>query len=393
MDLRAVIFMPALAASAIVGFVFLMFAANYYLQVMQSTGAGARDVEWTSEPFVDNFWQVFYLGWLIGLWLGPTYFIGRAVAADADAGWLKVAVPLAFLWVMYPISQLSSLSASTIWLPLHPDVFARMAQKPGAVLGFLLWSALTLVVFGVALRWTFGTKGQSELLIVGAPLLVASGLIYGRLVGRLAFALTYTESLFGKRKKKKPKAAAPPPAPRPDPKPAPKRTRAAAVEPDVELVPEVEESPEPPPIRTPEGEVTGYGVFFADDAPPKPRKRVVAEVDETPPPPRKKDRKRPASEKRREWTEEDEDANPYGVGEAEVTPEPAKATTVVKPSEMEMRLMAKDDSPKPPKATWHPQLLQFLIQPSTLPVLGLLVVVCWVAGFFVRLAREFDPTT
>jgi hypothetical protein len=391
MDLRAVIFLPALVGSAIFVFLLLAFAANHYLTVMQSTGAGARDVEWVSEPFVDNFGKVFYLGWLFGLWAGPAYFIGLAVAPDD--GSVRMLVAVAFLWVMYPISQLSSLSASTYWLPLHPDVFVRLAQKPGVVLGFLVWSGLTLAVFGVALRWSFGTKGQSELLFVGAPLLVASGLVYARLVGRLAFALTYTKSLFGNKKEKKPKPDDPPPAPHPEPRPAPKRMLDAAVEPDVELIDEVEESPEPPPIQTPEGEVSGYGVFFDDDPPPKPKKRVVAEVNDDPPPPRKKDRKRPASEPSRAWTEDDEDANPYGVKEAVPTPEPAKATTVIKPSPVEMRLMAKDDSPKPPKETWHPQLLQFLVQPTTLPVVGLLVVLCLLAGFFVRLARDFDPTT
>lgn len=371
MDLRAFIFLPALVGSAIMVFVFLMFAANAYLNVMQSTAAGARDVEWVSEPFVDNFWKMFYLGWLIGLWMGPAYFIGRAVAPDG--GWLRLAVPLAFLWAMYPVSQLSSLSASTVWLPLHPDVFARLVQKAGAVLGFLVLSGLTVVVGGVAVKWTFGTKGESHLLLVGAPLLVATGLVYARLLGRLAFALTYTKSLFAGKKKKKPK----------------KRETFADPRPP-ETGEEFDQPRELPPIHTPDGELTGYGVSF--DAPPeKPKARVVADIDE--PPPRKKDRKRPASEKRREWSEEDEDANPYGVGETAVTPEPAKATTVVKPSAVEMRLMAKDDSPKPPKQLWHPQLLQFLVQPGTLAVFGLLVVVCVLAGFFVRLAREFDPTT
>lgn len=330
-------------------------------------------MEWVSEPFVDNFTKVFYLGWLVGLWLGPAYFLGRAVAPDDGA--TRLAVSLAFLWVMYPISQLSSLSASTYWMPLHPDVFARLAQKPHVFLGFLGLSGLVLAVSGVALRWSFGTKGQSELLLLGAPLLVASGLVYARLVGRLAFALTYTKSLFGKPKKKKPK---------------PRETFADPRPP--ETGEGFEQPRELPPIQTVDGELSGYGVSFEDD-PPKPKPRVVAEVDDSPPKPRKKDRKRPATEKRREWSDEDEDANPYGVNEAVATPEPAKATTVVKPSAVEMRLMAKDDSPKPPKQVWHPQLLQFLVRPDTLPVFGLLVVLCVLAGFFVRLAREFDPTT
>ena len=42
MDLRAVIFMPALAGAAILAFVFLTFAAHYYLTVLESTATGAK---------------------------------------------------------------------------------------------------------------------------------------------------------------------------------------------------------------------------------------------------------------------------------------------------------------------------------------------------------------
>src|SRR5262245_7700514 len=130
MDLRAVIFMPALAGSVIFGFVFLLFASHYYLTVLESTGAGAKEVTWISEPILDNFWKLWYMLWLFGLWFGPAYLIGRAMTAGSDSVWIKLAVPIAVVWLCYPVSQLSSLSASTIWLPLVPDVFARLAQKP-----------------------------------------------------------------------------------------------------------------------------------------------------------------------------------------------------------------------------------------------------------------------
>src|SRR5438874_3371049 len=184
MDLRAVIFVPALVGSVIAGFVFLLFAAHYYLTVLEGTGAGAKEVTWISEPILDNAWKVVYLGWLVGVWLGPAYFIGRAVTAGSDSAWLKLAVPLFVFWVCYPVSQLSSLSASTIWLPLAPDVFHRLAQKPTVVLGFLALSAATLALFGAGFRWAFLTEGRWDLLFIGAPLVVVSGFLYARLIGR-----------------------------------------------------------------------------------------------------------------------------------------------------------------------------------------------------------------
>src|SRR5262245_58176736 len=172
MDLRAVIFVPALAAAALCTFAFLTFAAQYYLTILESTAAGAKDVTWGGESITDAFWKPFYLAWLLVLWLGPAYVIGRALAGSTGAAWLGLAVPVFVAWALYPVSQLSSLSSTSMWMPLHPQVLARLAQRPAAVAGFF---ALTLPVFalgGVAFRWAFQTEGEWQLLFVGIPLLV-----------------------------------------------------------------------------------------------------------------------------------------------------------------------------------------------------------------------------
>ncbi len=58
MDLRALIFMPALVGAVVCGFVFLLFVCNYYLTVLEGTAAGAKEVTWVSEPIIDNFWKL-----------------------------------------------------------------------------------------------------------------------------------------------------------------------------------------------------------------------------------------------------------------------------------------------------------------------------------------------
>ena len=58
MDMNAVIFVPALAGSVICGFFFLMFASHYFLTIMESTGVGAKEVTWFSEPILDNAWTM-----------------------------------------------------------------------------------------------------------------------------------------------------------------------------------------------------------------------------------------------------------------------------------------------------------------------------------------------
>ena len=178
MNLDALIFVPALVGSTIIGFVFLLCASNYFLTVLEGTAAGAKEIPWQSEAITDHFPKVFYLAWLIGLWCGPAYFVGRALASGADPGWLRLAVPLLVMWALYPVSQLSSLSASSVWVPLTPDVFARLSQKPLVTAGFYALSLPVVVLLGVAFKWAFMTKGEWHLLFAGSPLLALAALLW-----------------------------------------------------------------------------------------------------------------------------------------------------------------------------------------------------------------------
>lgn len=382
-DLRAIIFVPALAGSVICGFVFALFASHAYLTVLQNTGSGARRIGWQSEPILDHFWKVFYLAWLIGLWLGPAFFVARAVAVGSDLWWVKLAVPLAVFWVCYPISQLSSLSASTIWVPLHPDVFARLAQKPGVFLGFMLLSAPVLALLGVGFHWTFFADGLHGLAF-GCPLLVTAGLLYGRLLGRLAYALMYTRDLFRRRKKKKKQDDAE------DEKKA--HTPARPTEEEAEEDPGFTQPRDLPPIHTPdEGPLTGYDLKV-DEPPKKPRKRVVAQVAEEDEPAKAIDVAPPQPKKRRRPADDDDDdLVAFGMQEAEATPEDHAPKNVIKPSADEMKLLERDDAPKPPKQVWSAELLAFLGEPETITMIVLLSVFCATAGGMVRIARAFNP--
>lgn len=88
---------------------------------------------------------------------------------------------------------------------------------------------------------------------------------------------------------------------------------------------------------------------------------------------------------------DDEDAQAYGVHAPEVKPEDRAPADIVTPSALEMKLLGRDDAPKPPKQVWTLQLLAFLGQVDTLAVLGLLTFLCILFGAVVRVAREFNP--
>ncbi len=358
----AFIFVPALVACVLAAFLFAIFAANHYLNVLQSTGSGARNVDWPSEPLVDNFWKVFYLGWLIGLWLGPAWFIGQTFARS-DVPWMRYALPMSVFWLCYPLSQLSSLSGPTIWLPLHHDVFGRLARKPGPIFGFLALSGVTLAAFGLGFYLVFSAPGFA-LLLIGSPLFVVAGLVYARLLGRLAFALMFTRSILSRKKKKKRKQAKP------------------AEQPEEDAEPEFRQPSELPPIQTPdEGDLAGYDVKFED----APRKRVKAQAVSA-------SAARPEPEPRKKRPADDDDLEAYGVRDSEVAPEDRAPVDIVKPCAMEMKLLNRDDAPKPPKQVWTLQLFAFLLQPATLAAIVLQTALCIVLGALVRVAREFDPT-
>ena len=382
MSAGAFIFVPALVGAVVFGFAFLLFVCNYFLTVLESTAAGGREVTWVSEPVIDNAWKLAYLGFLFSLWLGPAILIGRTMSAGS-ASWLTVAAPLAVLWLCYPVSQLSSLSAHSIWIPLVPDVFARMLQKPGIVLTYYALSAATVAVLGLAIEWAFCTKGEWELLFVGAPLMVVAALFYARLLGRLAFALRFTTGLFATKRRRKQKPE--------------RETQSEQLPPPVQ--PE-----ELPPLLSPEGELVGYNLLLGDDPPASPKKRIRAEIaDRGPPPlpgmernlesrpPQRHATKGQAEGSRLIEDEDDEEPAPYGMKEPEALPRENTPQEVIAPLAVEMALLNRDDAPKPPARVWGPDLFAFLPQPGTVSAILIASSLCFAATALVRIAREFNP--
>ncbi len=363
-DIRVLILVPAIAGCAIAGFLFALFLATAYLTVLQSTGAGAKGVVWTRESVPENFWKPFYVGGLVILWLGPALILGRA----AGGGLASQALSMLLFGLAFPVSQLSSLSGPSIWIPLWPDVFLRLARRPALTAGFYGLSAVALVVGGLATRWTFSTASL-PLLFVGAPLLVVSILVYARLLGRLAFVLSFPPANRGRRKTK------------------PDRLNAVA-------------SPtgEPQTLDAPAAEMLPDDVIevdVIDEEPPSPPLVLLP----TPPEPAEDDPVRAATERRRQsydrsrrWDDEDDDRTPYVAHVPEVKPEERVPKQLLVPRAEDVRLLSKADVPRRPRRAWPPILLAFLCQTDALKAAVWLTMLCVTLGGFVRLVKAFDPT-
>ncbi|HEY2910853.1 MAG TPA: hypothetical protein VGI99_11445 [Gemmataceae bacterium] len=374
----AFIFVPALVGCILFGFLFALFLARSYLNVLQSTGAGAKRVAWIAGPILDSFGDVFYLAWLIGLWLIPALFVGRVLAHGSDQTWMRYAVPLAVFWICYPVSQMSSLSGPSIWMPLHPDVFGRLARKPHLMGSFLALSSVAMVALGLGFYWTFAADGMITL-VGGAIVFVVAMLFYARLLGRVAFVLMFTRSVFARKKKKRRAAESFSREAEPSARNREESAEPSESAPDDDFI----QPSELPPIHTPdEGPLHGYNVSFADE--PKPKKRIRAVAAEPAVIEARPEVSPPA-------TTDDDEMMAYVVHQPEVEPEAVAPREVIKPSEEEMRLLNRDDAPKPPKRIWSPDVFTFLFQPDSVAVVGLLIVLCLLAAGMVRIARAFNP--
>src|SRR5205823_10246025 len=81
----AFLFVPLLAAAAVIGGVVFAYAAHCFLTVLEQTAAGNDEVTWPDEPYVDWLWKAAYMLWLSSLWLAPVVFGARAIVS-AQAG-------------------------------------------------------------------------------------------------------------------------------------------------------------------------------------------------------------------------------------------------------------------------------------------------------------------
>lgn len=189
----AILFFMYLVAATILGAYVGAYAAHSFLTVVEDTAAGNDEVRWPHDPLVDWVWKFVYLGWLMATFLVPALIVARWWAAGLrpEVAFAKTVGTVAVLfWLFFPITLLSSLSASSRWFVFSPAILPRFAQRPGAIAMFYLVTAPFMVVGGVSLRalliadiyqLPFGAFGLACLL-----------LLYGRLFGRLALILRHT---------------------------------------------------------------------------------------------------------------------------------------------------------------------------------------------------------
>jgi hypothetical protein len=290
---ETICFMVLFAALVAVGFATLMFTARCVLVVVQETGQGQDEILWPKEPYQDWLVHAAQFIELLGIWIFPAALAARLLRHSwlEDDGFLRILFLVGpGLWLFFPVGLLSSLSASSRWVPFRWTIVRQLFRIFPATVGFYF---LTAIVVGVcAVPWYYAIAGQSMLLLPVAALVGAAGVfIYARLLGRIALLI---QRLPGEKSAPaRPKAAARKPARpgganRPSGVGRKKKRKPAAEVNDPWAVPEeerprskkkkswpwAEEDPKPKPKKaytppTPD-EIEAYGVAAEQPAAPPP---------------------------------------------------------------------------------------------------------------------------
>jgi hypothetical protein len=194
-------FVAAAAApiAAVVGAFFLLpiiwlsffsfsYLASCCLHVFESTSAGLERVDtWPEPSWREWMADMMSIAWIGAIPLGASY--GIALLGQEFWGsspWL--ATPLLF-FVFYPISFLSALEANTVWVPLTRPILASVARWWWCWLMFYFLAGGVTALTTAAAGYLLSNSYHSAVIALG-PIIPAFGLIYFRLLGRLAWRMT-----------------------------------------------------------------------------------------------------------------------------------------------------------------------------------------------------------
>ena len=346
--MTAILFVPLLALTWMIGTAIASQAAHFFLTIIESSAtptahgmnwrgpsfkAWMRDgINWPDETYADHFAKGAYLAYLIALWAGPAILIGRLVAGNSVEA--TVIAGTAF-WLFFPIGLLSSLASASRWTPFWPGLIVAFAKRPVKTLAFYVLSAPILAVLVVTLDLVLIHTSKATVAWAAAlsPVAAVSFFIYARLLGRLGLVVSFTrppdpedeadaKPRRWKKRKNTPHARDP-------------QTRGFRPTEDILDDPAIDaQPPEMRGIITPnDGEVTGYAVDYSGKAPaieePKPPLIVhkFDDEDDEPivaaPPPEISDERRQVAERIANAPEHEialylpsrvtEPTNPYGA--------------------------------------------------------------------------------
>lgn len=200
----AFIFVPLLAFASISLLVVAMFAAHYFLTLVECGAQGQREIQWPDEAITEWFMKPVHLAWMAGLYMLPAVLVANRVGQAAGTPYVTVALMALAFAMLFPVGAVSAFVAKSIWMPFHPKAIALLVSKPIVTLTFF---GLGFAACLVGLSGGFLAMFSSEIgwlgAVVGSVLAALAWFFYACSLGRLLFALTYVAPPPPKKRKKK----------------------------------------------------------------------------------------------------------------------------------------------------------------------------------------------
>lgn len=188
----------ATGMAALMVYVFVLsYGCACWVNTINYTAAGSKAVEWYSEGWKDNIIHMLLMGYyfVLAMMMATPLLILNFVGV----GWIFWLMGTLFI---FPVFMFSGFASLTFWNFLHPEVIKKIIVK--------LPHYLTMYGLGLGLFAFAGVAGYFAvqyfmLAFIAGPIAAAVWLIYGRLLGRMAYLLQQ-EPVRKKKKKKKKKA-------------------------------------------------------------------------------------------------------------------------------------------------------------------------------------------
>ncbi len=211
---KAVQFLLLGIVNAYFGLWLLGYATYWFILVLDETASGTRDVKvvWPDDNFRQRLWKLGHLAFLVIIWALPVIVAFRYAELplrSTSHSLLVVFTVGVVLWVMMPISLLSSMTGDTHWEFFRWFVIRRLLDRFPTWMAFYAYTFPLLVgcalvahlaLFGwVQLRAEAETSGPAWLITtidvwswgfvlpLTAVMAATALLIYARLLGRLAW--------------------------------------------------------------------------------------------------------------------------------------------------------------------------------------------------------------
>jgi hypothetical protein len=201
--IQVLFFLCLLIAEIVVGLYVLGYASFCFLVTFVNTAAGDDEVQWPDEPMADWILKAWYFLWILAVWAVPAAMILRLFPLPAPVFFASI---IAFLWLVFPVSFLSSASASSSWIVFRPVMLRVLLRYGGTMLGFYFLTGLMLALCGGLLY--AGVLGSfSAVLLLAAPACAICFFIYGRLLGRVGHRISFYKPGKRERKEQRPEEA------------------------------------------------------------------------------------------------------------------------------------------------------------------------------------------